>query len=47
MPYSNETSEAIAARGDLRRIPTLLLMVLRIGFGPIYKLGFRFYGWKS
>ena len=86
MPYSNETSEVIAARGEkiyqplrdeleaqhkgkifvvdietgnyeiadedleatdrlLAKNPDAITYGLRIGFGPIYKLGFRSYGW--
>ena len=87
MPYSDETSEAIAARGEeiyqllrdelesqykgkvfvvdietgnyeiddedleatdrlFAKNPDAVTYGLRIGFGPIYKLGFRSYGWK-
>ncbi|RKU25471.1 hypothetical protein C6499_14900 [Candidatus Poribacteria bacterium] len=88
MPYSDESSEAIAARGEeiyqslrdelesqykgkvfvvdietgnyeiddedlvatdrlLAKNPDAVTYGLRIGFGPIYKLGFRSYGWGS
>ena len=87
MPYSDETSETIAARGEeiyqplrddlesqykgkifvvdietgnyeiddedleatnrlLAKNPDAVTYGLRIGFGPIYKLGFRSYCWK-
>ena len=87
MPYSDDTSEAVAARGEeiyqplrnelesqhkdkifvvdietgdyeiddedlvatdrlLAKNPDAVTYGLRIGFGPIYKLGFRSYGWK-
>lgn len=88
MPYSDESSEAIAARDEeiyqslrdelesqykgkvfvvdietgnyeiddedlvatdrlLAKNPDAVTYGLRIGFGPIYKLGFRSYGWGS
>ena len=31
----------------LAKNPDAVTYGLRIGFGPIYKLGFRSYGWKS
>ena len=44
--YEIADKDLVATDRLLAKNPDAVTYGLRIGFGPIYKLGFRSYGWK-
>ena len=44
--YEIADEDLVATERLLAKNPEAMTYGLRIGFGPIYKLGFRSYGWK-
>lgn len=44
--YEIDNGDLVATDRLLAKNPDAVTYSLRIGFGPIYKLGFRSYGWK-
>ena len=44
--YEIADEDLVATEHLLAKNPDAVTYGLRIGFGPIYKLGFRSYGWK-
>ena len=44
--YEIADEDLVATDRLLAKNPDAITYGLRIGFGPIYKLGFRSYGWK-
>ena len=44
--YEIADEDLVATERLLAKNPDAVTYGLRIGFGPIYKLGFRSYGWK-
>ena len=44
--YEIADEDLVATEHLLAKNPDAVTYGLRIGFGPIYKLGFRYYGWK-
>lgn len=44
--YEIDDEDLVATDRLLAKNPNAVTYGLRIGFGPIYKLGFRSYGWK-
>lgn len=45
--YEIDDEDLVATDHLLAKNPNAVTYGLRIGFGPIYKLGFRSYGWGS
>ena len=45
--YEIADEDLVATDRLLAKNPNAVTYGLRIGFGPIYKLGFRSYSWKS